>query len=152
MDIRNRNNIQRLMPSLRKSGSSILINNKAPEQAIQISKRYFHSASILVHLPYTYSLMVSEKFFHGCLLHYPYILVRKKRKGVIFPSITLRFYDYECIRYISLAGKPMVIVVPFEGTEDAEIFRYNLSHRVLHKYNPIPVAFSFFLPLFPVKP
>ena len=46
----------------------------------------------------------------------------------------------------------MVIVVPFEGVEDAEIFRYNLSHKVLHRYNPMPVAFSFLRPLFPVKP
>ena len=49
-------------------------------------------------------------------------------------------------------GKSNVIVVPSPSEEAACIPKYSLSHKLLHKYSPIPVAFSFIRQFLPVNP
>lgn len=52
---------------------------------------------------------------------------------------------YLCFKYVILT------VAPFEASEVISIFSLRLSQMHLHMYRPMPVDFSSFLPLLPVK-
>lgn len=71
-------------------------------------------------------------------------------------SHNLSYADSFTHRYFKsimvLIGKMILTLVPISSCEDIFKSKYSLSHNCLHKYSPMPVAFSKFLPFVPVKP